>query len=169
MWAINTVRDLAISELSCMAMQTMDRIILGKAYAVDEWVLTGYTEIAKRDQPISSEEGKVFGGATVALLSQVREAAYKKANSPHHAFALSIMPNPGNYGYARHIQRLFGSELTEKSVKSSWKQPVGLLSIQEMLAIVHNKPKGLTRHHQFYLESIIFQVSKTAVLSSITP
>lgn len=160
MWSINAARELAISELSCTVMQTMDRIILGKAYAVDDWVLSGYTEITKRDRPISPEEGKVLGGVAVALLSQVREAACKAASLK------TFLPN---YGYTRHIKQLFGSELTEKSFESSWKHPPVLLSVQEMLAIVHNKTKGLTRHNQFYLESVIFQVSKTAVLSSITP
>lgn len=185
MWSINPARDLAISELSRTAMQTMDRIILGKAYAVDEWVLTGYTEIAKRDRPISSEEGKVLGGVTVALLSQVREAAYKRANtSPVHSFASVrlrtmlnqqdtaariILPDHENYGYARHIQQLFGSELTEKNAETSWNHSVALLSVQEMLAIVHDKPRGVTRHAQFYLESIIFQVSQATDLHSITP
>lgn len=176
MWAINPARELAVSELSRTAMQTMDRIILGKAYAVDEWVLSGYTEIAKRDRPISSEEGKVLGGVTVALLSQVREAAYRRATTiPVQSFAsvrLRTMinsqdsaarilhPDLENYGYAHHIQQLFGSELTEKTAESFWKHSVALLSVQEMLAIVHDKPRGVTRHDQFYLENIIFQVGE---------
>ncbi|KAH6867899.1 hypothetical protein BKA70DRAFT_1242810 [Coprinopsis sp. MPI-PUGE-AT-0042] len=47
-WLFNDLRQLAISHLSPIDMDAIDRICLGKEYRVPEWLLEGYKQVVNR-------------------------------------------------------------------------------------------------------------------------
>ncbi|KAF6747348.1 hypothetical protein DFP72DRAFT_608162 [Ephemerocybe angulata] len=73
-WRFNSVRKLAIERLSpLVGMKPSEKIRLGREYAVESWLLSGYEELVTRKAVISNEEGQLIGWETVNELWAVRE------------------------------------------------------------------------------------------------
>ncbi|KAK0459190.1 uncharacterized protein EV420DRAFT_307469 [Desarmillaria tabescens] len=56
MWGMRDARRLAISELTKLRMSDVDRVVYGKEYAVVDWVISGYRDLANRRIVITTEE-----------------------------------------------------------------------------------------------------------------
>ncbi|KAF6761058.1 hypothetical protein DFP72DRAFT_30919 [Ephemerocybe angulata] len=73
-WRFNYVRKLAIERLSPLAgMKPSEKIRLGREYAVESWLLSGYKELVTRKAGIAKEEVPLVGWETVHELWGVRE------------------------------------------------------------------------------------------------
>jgi len=78
MWDFSHVRKLAIKELSNIAMNPVNRILLGRQYTLQTWLFAGYEELAKRTEPISIGEAERLGWDTAILIFQIREESLAK-------------------------------------------------------------------------------------------
>ncbi|KAJ6537748.1 hypothetical protein B0H19DRAFT_1316502 [Mycena capillaripes] len=74
LWDFIEVRDLAVQQLS-LTLNATERIVLGRKHDVSSWLRSGYTELAKRKTPISSEEAAKIGWEVTLQICQLREAA----------------------------------------------------------------------------------------------
>ncbi|KAF5316999.1 hypothetical protein D9611_003669 [Ephemerocybe angulata] len=73
-WRFISIRKLAIERLSPLSeMKPSERIRLGREYAVESWLLSGYEELVTRKAVISNEEGQLIGWEPVNELWAVRE------------------------------------------------------------------------------------------------
>ncbi|KAJ7157740.1 hypothetical protein C8R46DRAFT_852931, partial [Mycena filopes] len=77
LWDFIEVRDLAIGKLEEYAesLDEIARIQLGRDYDVSTWIRSGYTELAQRKSPISSEEAAKIGFEVALQICQLRETA----------------------------------------------------------------------------------------------
>jgi hypothetical protein len=75
MWEFTDIREMAIQELlkEDMGMQTIEKIECAKSFRVKEWLVEGYTELLKRAETITDEEGGRLGWETAAKLLLIRE------------------------------------------------------------------------------------------------
>ena len=73
-WNFDTIRDLAIARLLRLA-SAIDRIVLARTYAIDEWLVPAYLELTKRSAPLSLAENMRLGMEAVTLLGHVRVQA----------------------------------------------------------------------------------------------
>ncbi|KAJ6520733.1 hypothetical protein B0H19DRAFT_1277873 [Mycena capillaripes] len=94
LWDFIEVRDLAVQQLSLYAEGTLnatERIVLGRKHDVSSWLRSGYTELAKRKTPISSEEAAKIGWEVTLQICQLREAAVApegRAKNPYESVSL---------------------------------------------------------------------------------
>ncbi|KAK0195916.1 hypothetical protein F5146DRAFT_924703, partial [Armillaria mellea] len=57
MWEMSTIRRTAIKEITQLkGMSDVDQVILGKDYAVVDWVISGYQALTKRNTVVSIED-----------------------------------------------------------------------------------------------------------------
>ncbi|KAG7449833.1 uncharacterized protein BT62DRAFT_872803, partial [Guyanagaster necrorhizus] len=56
MWGMHGARRLAIRELTKLKMSDADRVVYGKEYAVVDWVISGYRNLGRRRNGITSED-----------------------------------------------------------------------------------------------------------------
>jgi hypothetical protein len=84
MWRFLQIRDLAIKELAAHAqsLDCMQRILFGKQYDVSAWIRSGYTDLARRDVPISFEEAAQIGWELTIRIYQAREVALRTPYYP---------------------------------------------------------------------------------------
>ena len=64
---------MAVRELAAVGMDSADKILLGSVYGPPSWLLSGYKEIAQRDDTMSTTEVQRLGGDTVTRPCQIRE------------------------------------------------------------------------------------------------
>lgn len=70
-WGFTSIRDLAIR---CMKPPTpLDRLILARKHAVDEWILPALLELCERPEPIDLEEARLMDFEDVVLVGSVRQ------------------------------------------------------------------------------------------------
>jgi len=73
MWDFFDVRNLAIKVLSKVTMNPVTKVLLAREYNIQEWLLAGYDELAKRKETISLDEAEQLGKDTAIRLFQIRE------------------------------------------------------------------------------------------------
>jgi hypothetical protein len=144
------VREMAIKEIANTIMDSVDKILLGQAYGVPDWLFAGYKELVQRDECISRGEGQRLWGNTVAGLCQVREAAREAALAKRGV-------RVKHYNYDGHIRRKFKRELENANAKETF-----ALRGTKRLYIGGSpqaSPRSPTvRSQRYYMESIIFLV-----------
>ena len=140
------MKKMAIEKITKMGMESTDKILLGQAYGVPDWVFSGYKELAERREPISRAEGQRIGVDTLAGLCKVREAGIRKRKG--RIFKAS-------YDSEDNIREEFVQEL--KNVKA-----VTIIVGTERPHIDENPRTPLlftpVRNHKFYVEQIVFLV-----------
>ncbi|KAJ7210475.1 hypothetical protein GGX14DRAFT_450839 [Mycena pura] len=91
--------------IDLLGLQSVERILLARAYHVSPWLRTGYTELARREEGISLEDAEKIGWKTTVQLYQVRETAIKNYTTPYRP----------QYGQSRFqnadVETTFGEEL----------------------------------------------------------
>jgi hypothetical protein len=143
-------------------LDSVDRILLGQAYGVPEWLLSGCKALAEREATISGREGRRLGPDTVAGLCEVREAgikaSFRSAPSQSRTKGYFNVGKP-KYDYASHIRSLFSQELADAEAASN---RVVIRAVVESQRI-DGDPAGSVnsqsvRNGKFYMECIIFLV-----------
>ncbi|KDQ56431.1 hypothetical protein JAAARDRAFT_100772, partial [Jaapia argillacea MUCL 33604] len=61
----------SIEQLSEVA-SPVDKVVLGRQYAVTQWLVPAFTDLAKRDTPLNLGEGQRLGMEDVILLGEMR-------------------------------------------------------------------------------------------------
>jgi hypothetical protein len=82
MWSFESIRFLAIAKLDRMITH-LDRLIISRAYNVQEWVDLALKEICKRDKPFSLHEIRRMAYIDIALV------AFIHSINPHEIIDLS--------------------------------------------------------------------------------
>ncbi|KZP08642.1 hypothetical protein FIBSPDRAFT_688608, partial [Athelia psychrophila] len=72
LWGFQSIRALAIKHLVPIASD-IDKIVLGKRYAIGGWLVGAYTAVCKRVAPLTEEEGARLGVQDVVRIFTVRE------------------------------------------------------------------------------------------------
>jgi intein-encoded DNA endonuclease-like protein len=152
------IRNMAIESLAD-DLDSVDRILVGQAYGVKDWLLSGYKALAEREATISGQEGQRLGPNTVARLCEVRETGIKASFRLSQSRAkVYFKVGKSKYDYASHIRSLFSKELAEADVNGfnailgtalEWQfdgNPAASVNSQSV------------RNERFYIECIVFLV-----------
>ena len=155
------IRNMAIESLAD-DLDSVDRILLGQAYGVKDWLLSGYKALAEREATISGQEGQRLGPNTVARLCEVREAGIKASFRPALSLSKSrakFKVGKSKYDYASHIRSLFSQELADPKAANTRDvlgTIAGSLRIDgDSAGSVNSHP---VRNERFYMECIVFLV-----------
>lgn len=79
MWGMHGARRLAIRELTKLKMSDADRVVYGKEYAVVDWVISGYRNLGRRRNGITSED---VSRLTLPTWRKVRQAQVSTSTAP---------------------------------------------------------------------------------------
>jgi len=153
LWGMCDIRSMAIKSLED-DLDSVDKILLGQAYGVLDWLLSGYNTLVKRDRTISGQEGRSLGPDTTAKLHEIREAGIKAdvpirtSQSRYKGFKVPM------YDYEFHTQSLFSQELADAAVSK-------IRAVESQR--IDGNPAGSVnsqsvQNGQFYMECIVFLV-----------
>lgn len=81
LWGFQSIRALAIKHLVPIASD-IDKIVLGKRYAIGGWLVGAYTAVCKRVAPLTEEEGARLGVQDVVRIFTVREESRPSGTKP---------------------------------------------------------------------------------------
>jgi len=70
-WGFTSIRDMAIRRLKPPTPH--QRLILGRKYDIDQWVLPALQELCERPEPPTRDEARLMGLEDVILVGSVRE------------------------------------------------------------------------------------------------
>lgn len=70
-WGFTTIRDMAIRSLKPPTAH--QRLVLGRKYGVDEWVLPALQELCERQELPTPDEARLMGLEDVILVGSLRE------------------------------------------------------------------------------------------------
>jgi hypothetical protein len=85
MWEVTALRDLAIRNLN--QLDVVDMVLLGSAYRVSQWFISGCSKLIMRSIGPTEEEGKLLGIGFVVQIYGLRE----------RMLALRFTRGSGNY------------------------------------------------------------------------
>jgi hypothetical protein len=149
------MKEMVIEEMTKMGMDSTDKILLGQAYGVLDWLFSGYKELVERDEPISRTEGRRLGTDIVTGLCHVREAAMQAKNVQMGKGRKKVHDFKSGYKYEDKIRREFAQEL--KDAKGPPK-----ISGTERPHIDDSPRVPLmftpVRNDKFYIEHVVFLV-----------
>jgi hypothetical protein len=74
MWAFDSIRKLAIVELSQFALDPINKYLVAREYAVTEWLVPTLNEMAQRAKPMTVEDAERLGLECVLKVAEVRES-----------------------------------------------------------------------------------------------
>ncbi|KZP08631.1 hypothetical protein FIBSPDRAFT_840120 [Athelia psychrophila] len=80
-WGFESIKNLSIECLSPIASD-IDKIVLGRQYAIDEWLGDAYLAICSRDQCLSREEGMRMEKEDIIEISAIRHQFGLGAQAP---------------------------------------------------------------------------------------
>ncbi|TFY83748.1 hypothetical protein EWM64_g254 [Hericium alpestre] len=80
-WSLSSIRKLAISRLEPIA-SPVDKVVLGRTYCVDAWLLPGFIAICQRHQPLTRDEGRRLGVDDAVLVACLRESVHVCSTKP---------------------------------------------------------------------------------------
>jgi hypothetical protein len=162
-WGMSDVRNVAIENLAD-DIDSMDRILLGQAYGVPDWLLSGCKTLAERDEPISGQEGRRLGPDIAVKLCQIREAGIKASIQPAPSQARCknhFKAATEKYDYEDRIRSLFSEELADAEATSRTMVGTARLESQHIdqnsEVPLNSQPEQNVR---FYMECIVFLVRK---------
>ncbi|KAF7973682.1 hypothetical protein HWV62_14674 [Athelia sp. TMB] len=72
LWAFLSIRSLAIKHLTSIT-SPIDKIVIGRRYAVNEWLIAAYGHVCRRPEPLNEEEGMKLGMRDVIRITSVRQ------------------------------------------------------------------------------------------------
>lgn len=98
-WYFVEFRRLAITKITTLCDDVVEKIRLGKEYRVSSWLLFGYEQLARRTEKISDDEAKIIGYLTTIFIYGVREKAYDYGYS--------------QFDYEETIRETFAQELAD--------------------------------------------------------
>ncbi|KZP08638.1 hypothetical protein FIBSPDRAFT_761076, partial [Athelia psychrophila] len=71
-WRFESIRTLAIKHLAPIATD-IDKIILGRQYAIDEWLADAYLAVCLREESLSKEEGTRMEKEDIIEINAIRQ------------------------------------------------------------------------------------------------
>ncbi|KZP08646.1 hypothetical protein FIBSPDRAFT_670202, partial [Athelia psychrophila] len=71
-WSFGSIRALSIKHLAPIATD-VDKIVLGRQYAIDEWLADAYLAVCIREQSLTEEEGTRLKVADIIKISSIRQ------------------------------------------------------------------------------------------------
>ncbi|KZP33824.1 hypothetical protein FIBSPDRAFT_720283, partial [Athelia psychrophila] len=71
-WRFESVRTLAVKQLLPIATD-VEKIILGRQYAIDEWLGDAYLAVCMREQSLTEEEGTRMKVADIIKINSIRQ------------------------------------------------------------------------------------------------
>lgn len=78
-WEFMSLHQLAIERLSSIT-SAVDKLIIGRQYDLPQWLLSAYTELCERREPLTLEEGRKLGVDDVVIISHVRHSIRHVSN-----------------------------------------------------------------------------------------
>ncbi|KAF7965485.1 hypothetical protein HWV62_43266 [Athelia sp. TMB] len=72
LWGFKSIRALAIKQLAPIAT-AIDKIVLGRRFAINEWLLDGYYDVCIREDPLTEEDGARLSNQDVVRIFTARE------------------------------------------------------------------------------------------------
>ncbi len=72
-WGFTTIRDMAIRCLKPLRLTPHQRLILGRNYGIDQWVLPALQELCERPRPLTRDEARLMDLDDIVLVGSVWE------------------------------------------------------------------------------------------------
>ncbi|KAF7966345.1 hypothetical protein HWV62_38971 [Athelia sp. TMB] len=72
LWGFQSIRALAVRQLEPIAT-AVDKVVLGKQFGIEEWLLDGYRALCARQDSLTEEEGERLGVRDVVRIFTSRE------------------------------------------------------------------------------------------------
>jgi len=80
MWGFNSVQEFAIDKLEpILAENFTDKVALAQEYGITKWLLPGLLGLARRAEPVRTEDVRKLGLDTALKLADVRESLQKNS------------------------------------------------------------------------------------------
>ncbi|KAG7091299.1 hypothetical protein E1B28_010345 [Marasmius oreades] len=79
-WDFTSLRELSITRISQVLDDPSDLIVLGIQYNVTSWLVSAYTEICERKEPLTLEEGRKVGVDLCVMIAQARHKIRYNSN-----------------------------------------------------------------------------------------
>ncbi|KAF9262674.1 hypothetical protein L218DRAFT_867238 [Marasmius fiardii PR-910] len=79
-WDFTSLRELSITRVFQVLDDPSDRIVLGIRYDVTDWLVSAYTELCERKEPLTLEEGRKVGVDIAVTIAQVRHKIRYNSN-----------------------------------------------------------------------------------------
>ncbi|KAF8891869.1 hypothetical protein BD779DRAFT_1621939 [Infundibulicybe gibba] len=73
MWDMERVKTIAVKSMESLVLSPAERIVLGRQYHVDDWVVQGFVKLVERDDPISLDDGERIGFEWAFKIAAMRE------------------------------------------------------------------------------------------------
>lgn len=74
LWSFDGLRDIAITNLTELLKDPVEKASLAGEFEVDEWLLPALNELAQREEPIGVEEARRLGWELALKIAAVRES-----------------------------------------------------------------------------------------------
>ncbi|KAI6113530.1 hypothetical protein EV401DRAFT_1982804 [Pisolithus croceorrhizus] len=97
MWQIDELHCAALKNLKYSAVQksAVEKLALALKYEINDWIIAGVNELARRSEPINVEDARTLGLETVLKIAAVRESPISEGlrltASSKNAFTPSII------------------------------------------------------------------------------
>ncbi|RDB16607.1 hypothetical protein Hypma_002794 [Hypsizygus marmoreus] len=108
MWNFRSIREHAITRLSNLDMDPIEKVTLAKEYKVPKWLLTGYHDIVKRTAPITPDEATRLGLGTTVYLFHIREEILGSEMAYYNGYKRREDQN-----FIELVRKVFKNELKE--------------------------------------------------------
>ena len=104
-WGFTSIRDMAIRHLDLETSPGHQRLILGRKYGIDQWILPALHELCERPEPPTRDEARCMGLEDIILIGSVREKVRTHALTANSAV---IMDRIKAWGSAEPRERPVG-------------------------------------------------------------
>jgi len=73
-WGFASIREMAIRYMNLKPPTSVQRLVLGKKYAIEDWILPALQEFCERPLPLTLDEARLMNIEDVVLVGSVRES-----------------------------------------------------------------------------------------------
>ncbi len=73
-WGFASIREMAIRCMNLKPPTSLQRLIVGQKYAIEDWILLALQELCERPLPLALDEARLMNIEDVVLVGSVRES-----------------------------------------------------------------------------------------------
>ncbi|THH11232.1 hypothetical protein EW146_g8122 [Bondarzewia mesenterica] len=123
-WHIESMRALAIERLAAIA-SPFDKLVLGRTYSVEDWLVPAYTALCEREELLSDEECQRLSMQDIILICRVRETSLREfvPACPSCSYASLYCRQCGQYNTSQVSLKPMSSATITQSVKNLMPKP----------------------------------------------
>jgi hypothetical protein len=98
MWQMDKFRELAITSMSNLQVDPIDKIVIATDYHISEWLLPALNQLAQREAPINVSDVGRLGLDCALKIAEVRESRIYYTGR-HTLYPHSVEGPRGSFGF----------------------------------------------------------------------